>query len=116
MEDALIAVLEALGAGYPVYKQGSLSDDEPYQDASFWTFWNDNSADHAHYDNAKYGTIWSYNVFFFSTDPALPYQMISAAVTALKALGWIVSGKGSDAYSDEKTHTGRTINVTYFEV
>lgn len=116
MEDALISILEDLGAGYPVYKQGSLSDSEPYHDASFWTFWNDNSSDHAHYDDQMYGTVWSYNIFFFSTNPALPYKMISDAITALKDFGWIISGMGSDAYSDEKTHTGRTVNIKYLEV
>lgn len=113
MEDKLIEILESFG--YPAYRQGSLSDSEPYQDASFWTFINTNSPTHSFYDNQEYGTEWSYNIFFYSVDPELPYSMIQAARTALKAQGWIVNGRGTDAYSDDKTHTGRTVNITFMD-
>ena len=113
MEDKLIEILEDFN--YPVYRQGSLAGDSNYPD-DFFTFWNTDSPDHAYYDNADYGTSWSYNVFFYSTNPLHTYDVLSEAIKALKAAGWVVGGKGFDVQSDEITHTGRGINVEYLEV
>ena len=52
MEDNLIEILSTFA--YPVIRQGSLSDDEAYPE-NFFTFWNNDSSDHAHYDNIEYG-------------------------------------------------------------
>lgn len=110
MEDALIAILESYG--YPVYKQGSVTE---YPD-SFFTFWNNDSADHAHYDNDNYGSAWDYNIYFYSNNPTLTYSVILDARTVLKALGWVVPSKGFDVRSDEETHSGRGLNIYYLEV
>ena len=50
MEDTLITLLESLG--YPAYRQGSITENKPYPD-HFFTFWNNDSPDHAHYDNSE---------------------------------------------------------------
>lgn len=110
MEDRLVELLE--GLGYTVRRQGSVT--EEYPDA-FYTFWQIDSPDHAYYDNTDYGTAWAFNVFAYSINPALTYQMITDAREALKAAGWIVPSKGSDATSDEPTHTGRVLNVYFLE-
>ena len=63
MEDIdkeLIKVLS--GLGYPVYRQGSMSDSDDYPD-TFFTFWNYETPDHSHYDNEAYGAEWSYNIY-----------------------------------------------------
>ena len=112
MIDDLITILS--GFNYPVYKQGSC-DDAVYQDESFFTFWNNTSPDHAHYDNLSYGTAWDYNIFFYSVDPALPYTVMNGVIDNLKAAGWIVDGKGYDTVSDTKTHTGRGLHIQYLE-
>lgn len=112
MEDALIEILSSFG--YEVYRQGSLSDDEEYPD-TFFTFWNNASSDHSHYDNSDYGTVWDFNVYVYSNDPANTYSVLENARLALKAAGWIISGKGFDVTSDEATHTGRGINAFYLE-
>lgn len=112
MEDALLEILENFG--YPVYRQGSMADEEHYPE-TFVTFWNNDSPDHAHYNNTNYGTSWDYNVFVYSSDPAKVYELLSDIRTALKAAKWIVPSKGQDASSDEATHTGRTIEVYYLE-
>lgn len=113
MEDNLIQILEAFG--YPVYKQGSMSDDAQYPE-TFFTFWNNESVDHSHYDNSEYGTVWDYNVYIYSSDPENTYSVLNDARATLKAAGWIVSGKGYDVASDEATHTGRGINALYLEI
>ena len=112
MEDALITILESLG--YPVFRQGSLSVDDVYPD-TFFTFWNTGSPDHAYYDNEDYGTEWSFGVYIYSTNPETAYSGLADARSALKSAGWTVPSKGFDVVSDEITHIGRGLNVTYKE-
>lgn len=112
MEDDLIQILETLG--YPVIRQGSLSPDEEYP-GSFFTFWNNDSPDHAHYDNAEYGTEWDFDVNFYSTDPEKTYKVLADARIKLKQNKWIIPGKGYDVASDEVTHTGRGMRAFYLE-
>lgn len=112
MEDKLIEILETFG--YPVVRQGSLGPDEEYPD-SFFTFWNNDSPDHAHYDNAEYGTEWDFDVNFYSTDPEKTYHVLADARIKLKQNKWIIPGKGYDVASDEVTHTGRGMRAFYLE-
>lgn len=111
MEDKLIEILEDFN--YPVYRQGSLAGQE-YPD-DFFTFWNSDSPDHAHYDNADYGTEWSFSVNFYSNNPLHTYEVLGEAIIALKAAGFIADGKGYDVQSDEITHTGRGVGLKYLE-
>ena len=112
MEDALIDTLSNLG--YPVIRQGSMSDDTSYPD-HFFTFWNNDSSDHSHYDNAEYGIVWDFDVNFYSINPSKTYSVLREARAALKKAGWIISGEGYDVASDEPTHTGRGMNATYLQ-
>lgn len=112
MEDNLIQVLQELG--YPVVRQGSLAPDDAYPE-HFFTFWNNDSSDHAHYNNAEYGTVWNYSINFYSTDPEKTYSTLNEARTKLKEKGWILSGKGYDVASDEVTHTGRGMDAYFLE-
>lgn len=112
MKNKLIELLESFG--YPVYLQGSLSEDEAYPE-SFFTFWNNESYDNNHYDNEAASYTWSFDVNFYSVDPELVNTMLLSAKATLKQNGWIVGGKGYDVASDEPTHTGRGINALYFE-
>lgn len=112
MEDELIEILS--GFGYPVYRQGSLSNDEAYPE-TFFTFWNNDSPDHAHYDNQEYGTVWDFNIYVYSSRKALTYSLLADARSALKENGWIPTSKGFDVTSDEPTHTGRGLEVYYLD-
>lgn len=112
MEDNLISILNSFG--YPVYRQGSMSDDETYP-PTFFTFWNSDSPDHSHYDNSDYGTEWNFNIYVYSNNPELTYSLLAEAREALKAAGWICQGKGYDVQSDEETHTGRGLEVIYLQ-
>lgn len=113
MEDNLIEILSEFG--FPVIRQGSLSDDEDYPD-NFFTFWNNDSSDHSHYDDSEYGTEWDFDVNFYSINPESTYSFLSQAITNLKSAGWIISGKGYDIASDEPTHTGRGVNAIYLQI
>ena len=112
MVDALIGILEDINSN--VFRQGTLNPDEGYP-ASFFTFWNNNSPDHAYYDNDSYGTAWDYSIFFYSEDPTEVYTAIEAARTALKAAGWRVPSQGFDVTSDVSTHTGRGLQIYKLE-
>lgn len=113
MEDNLIKVLASFG--YPVYRQGSMSNDEIYPE-TFFTFWNNDSLDHSHYDNAEYGTEWDFDVNIYSSNPELTYSVLANARVALKAAGWTIPSKGHDVASDEATHIGRGLNAIYLQV
>lgn len=110
--ELLISTLGTLG--YPVRLQGSLAEDEAYP-AAFFTFWNNSSADGAHYDNGAIAWVWNFDVNFYATDPALVYTALYAAKAALEAAGFIVPGRGYSAPSDEPTHTGRGISALIIE-
>jgi len=112
MKALLISILESFG--YPVFQQGSLTEEEPYPE-SFFTFWNNSSNDGSHYDNDAINFVWSFDVNFYSVDPNLVNTMLVEARTVLRANGFVVSGKGYDLASDEPTHTGRGINVLISE-
>lgn len=110
MEDLLISTLEAFK--YPVFLQGSLLPDEPYPD-NFFTFWNNSSDGESYYDDNEHSTVFSYDVNFYSNNPERVYTVLRAAVVALKAAGFIVSGDGHSVMSDEATHDGRGITILY---
>lgn len=112
MVDLLIKTLEPLG--FPIKKQGSLNKEEPYPN-SFFTFWNNDSFDESYYDNKEHQTVWDFDLNFYSIDPELIEKVLKEAKEKLKGQGFIVSGKGHDVASDEKTHTGRGINVLIIE-
>lgn len=112
MKDLLINTLQPLG--YPILLQGSLNKDEAYPE-SFFTFWNNEVPGDEFYDNEEHSYIWNFDLNFYSSDPYLVNTKLLEAKTALKAAGFIVTGKGYDVASDEPTHTGRGINVLKIE-
>lgn len=112
MEDALITILESFKV--PVYRQGSMASDATYPE-TFITFWNNESPDHAHYDNEDYGTAWDFDVNVYSSDPSRTYSLLAEVRTALKEAGWIVPSKGYDVASDEPTHTGRGMQALFLQ-
>lgn len=107
MKNELIGILEA--TGYPAQLQGTLGQDEEYPE-SFYTFWNFETPE-KYYDNKPTNAIWGFWIFFFSSDPALVESETSAVIARLRSAGWTVEGKGEDALSDVKTHTGRRLTV-----
>ena len=112
MEDVIIELLSTFKK--PVYRQGSMSDDAEYPE-TFFTFWNNDSPNHAHYDNEEYGTAWDYNIFVYSSDPEQVYSLMEQARALFKSNGWIIPSKGYDVPSDEATHTGRMLEVFYLK-
>ena len=104
MREELEKILKA--TGYPASLQGTIGD---YPE-SFWTYWNFDAPE-TFYDNTATDAVCGFWIFFFSEDPALVESETNAAITRLRAAGWIVAGRGEDALSDEPTHTGRRLTV-----
>lgn len=98
-----------------VMEQGSLAADAPYPER-FFTYWNQSTDDHKHYDNNTYGYTWLVDVNFYSADPDDVYITLEAARTALKAHGWTVTGKGHAVYSDDANYTGRGFTAAFLEI
>ncbi len=98
----------------PVIQQGSMSMDDVYPE-SFFTFWNNSSTDEAFYDNTESETVWNFDLNYYSDDPTSVNNILLEAKTLLKSAGFIPNGSGYDVMSDEKTHTGRGINLLFIE-
>ena len=112
VEDFLIETLATFG--YPVRLQGSLLEDEPYPN-DFFTFWNDSSNSKAYYSNNENAIVYEYSVNFYSVDSSRVYSVLREAKSKLKRVGFIVSGDGHSIASDEPTHDGRGIDITYMK-
>lgn len=112
MKDLLISILEAFG--YPVFLQGTWSEDKEYPD-SFITFFTDNTTNGADYDNDTAVTVWDFTVIFYSDNPALVSSVPDKIKENLKQAGFIPQGKGSDILSDVPTHTGWVQNYYFLE-
>lgn len=108
-----IAILKAICP--KVIQQGSMAPHERYPDR-FFTFWNPETRDHKHYDNAASGFVWELDVNFYSKDTLDVYSTLVAAMDALQAAGWIVSGRGHAVASDQTSHTGRGFTAVYIEI
>lgn len=107
MIDALITALEALG--YPVYRQGSVS--EAYPD-TFITIWGGED-EHSAYDNETQIVMHEYSINVYSTTPSTAYSLLESARSALKNAGWTATSRGYDVSSGVETHIGRSFDVAY---
>lgn len=112
MEDNLIELLESFG--YPVFRQGSLAENEPYP-PTFITFWNNTEYEHSAYDNETKLIIYDFDVNVYADDPDKVYSLLNEARTLLKNNGYQIPDRGHDLASDVDTHTGRGMNVTYLK-
>jgi len=100
---------------YPVFRQGTFSEEEDYPE-SFFTFWNNDSYDGSHYDNEAVRWTWSFDVAFYSSDPTKIQDAIDDAMKELKKNGWTVSGRGRDLPSGKESHTGRGFSAYFIEI
>lgn len=112
MKKELVSILRTFN--FPVYQQGSLNDTDIYPTA-FFTYWNTQTEDLSFYDDLNHRCVWMFTVYFYCTNEELTNTILLEAKQKLLDAGWEVEGKGYDVPSDEKTHTGRAIDVLYIE-
>lgn len=110
MEDLLIEILEEFG--YPVIRQGSMGPNEEYP-SRFFTFWNNATSSHSHYDNKVASKVDDFDVNFYSINVSETYKILSQAAAKLRENHFIIDDDGYDVGSDEPSHTGRGMHVLY---
>ena len=108
MEDLLIELLGSFG--YPVIRQGSLTDSEPYPN-TFFTFWNNDESQIKAFDNGFELVAYDFDVNCYSNNPLTTYELLRSARKLLKQNGFEPLSRGYDVASDEPTHTGRGFRV-----
>lgn len=113
MRDLIKNTLLPLGYGEPIL-QGSMADDEPYPE-SFITYQIIGSPEQDFFDGVPNGTQWRFNIFFYTSDPALLSTEPTRIYNAMKAAGFIPQGKGFDIPSDEPTHIGWQNEYIYLQ-
>lgn len=112
MEENLITLLETFK--FPVYRQGSLAENEPYPD-TFFTFWNNAEDGQAFYDDDNRAVAYDYDVNVYSADTATAYSTLRDALSLLKQNGWTITDNGHDMPSGRITHIGRGGSVGYLQ-
>lgn len=112
IEDNLINLLKTFE--YPVIRQGSLAPDAVYP-PTFFTFWNNTEIENSAYNNQTFTVVYDYDVNVYSNDPDIVYSLLRQARALLKANGWQAPERGHDIASDEITHTGRGIEITFID-
>lgn len=110
MEELLIELVSSLG--YPIFRQGSLTENEAYP-PTFFTYWNNTSNNHSAYDNDTVIMQYDYDLNLYSNDTDKCFDVLKQATNILKQNNFIVTQFPFDLYSDEITHIGRGINVSY---
>lgn len=110
LEDKLIELLQ--GFGFPVFRQGSIADDEPYP-PTFFTFWCNDEVENSAYDNETQSVYYDFDINVYSVDVQQVYSLLHEARKKLKENGFVIIRRGYDVGSDEASHTGRGMNVAY---
>lgn len=126
MEDKLIEIMTAVllaaeiidaktpAVNIPIFRQGSLGEADDYPD-TFMTFWCSAETESTAYSNETATVVWRFDANVYSTSAATVYSLADSLRAALKAAGWQTPDRGHDVGSDEITHVGRGISVTFLE-
>jgi len=112
VENTLIVILKTFG--YPVFRQGSLTEKQPYP-ATFITWWNRIEEGTVFSDNKTIEVEHSFDINVYSTSTETIYSLINQIRSTLKENGFVVPDRGHDIASDEPTHTGRGTTAIFLQ-
>ncbi len=90
---------------FPVFLQGTISENEPYPE-SFITFFTEDTEDRNFFDNEVNSIDWTFSVIFYTSEPNRMSYIPRLIIETLKMEGFIPQGRGRDIPSDVPTHTG----------
>lgn len=98
----------------PYFRQGSLvnTDDLP---KTFITFWNTTTPESSFYDDEAHSAIWTWTIYFYTTDPSIIYSAPSRFLELARAEGFILQGRANDIPSGIEGYVGRYLTLKYFE-
>lgn len=91
--------------GLPYFRQGSMSD-EDYQ-PSFFTFWNIDTPQDAHYDNELHRFNEYVQVGFYTNDAGKIYSVMDDFVERARLKGFTIAALPQDADSGKDNYFGR---------
>lgn len=91
--------------GLPYFRQGSMSD-EDYQ-PEFFTFWNIDTPQDAHYDNELQRFNEYVQVGFYTNNAEKIYSVMNDFIERAKAKGFVIAGMPQDANADKPDYFGR---------
>ena len=97
----------------PIYRQGSLAENEAYQDATFCTYWMRSDDLDDWYDNKPRKRKISCDINIYSND----YDTMSQKIQKIRddcIKNDIVVGSVHDLASDDVNYTGQGVTVTVF--
>lgn len=87
------------------FRQGSLTD-ETYP-AEFFTFWNIDTPQDAHYDNELHRFNEYVQVGFYTNDASKIYSVMDDFVERARLKGFVIAGMPRDANADKDNYFGR---------
>lgn len=126
MEDRLIEIMTSVllaaelitdktpAEEIPIFRQGSLGESDDYP-PTFLTFWGSAESELTAYSNETATVVWRFDVNVYSTSAATVYSLCDSLRAAFKTADWQTPDRGHDVGSDEITHVGRGISVTYLQ-
>lgn len=98
--------------GLPVYTQGTAPEKLP---TSFYTTWEDYSADNLHGDNAVKQIRHEWTLIYYTKQYNTVFTGLQAAINALKAKGYIITGAGYDFNGSYGEWQARAVDVIKIE-
>lgn len=98
--------------GLPVYTQGTAPAALP---TSFYTVWEDYSADNLHGDNAVKQIRHEWTLIYYTKQFKTVFTGLQAAINALKAKGYTITGAGYDFNGNYGEWQARAVDVIKIE-
>lgn len=112
MWEQLEAIFQALELDYS--RQGSYESSDDYP-ASFFTFFNVDTPEAGFFDNLPSRAVWTWQIYYYTSDPSTLYSKMDAFLTLARAAGFIPNGKGYDIPCDRPDYVGRTVRIKYIQ-
>ena len=114
-ENVILELIKRLECyGYPVLKQGSMSNDDEYPE-TLLTYWNPENNVISYYDNRPQRIAFTFWIYCYSTSYKTVLSIMDRIESDLRSAGYLIASKPYDVDSDVPTHTGRMISVTYIK-
>lgn len=111
MTKLLSDVFDSIGLKY--YRQGSLTKDLRLP-STYFTYWNVDSPFADYGDNRNHSEVHQYYVYCYSCEKQEDIKL-REFIELAKTNGWIPSGGGQDAPSEDKRYIGRMVRIDYKE-
>lgn len=96
----------------PVYQQGTAPEKLP---VSFFTVWEDYSADNLSGDNTVKEIRHEYTLIYYTKSYGTVYSGLQAAINLLKQKHYIITGAGYDFGGNYKDWQARAVDVIFIE-